>query len=559
MNSEKNTSNEDELKNIRFFRVNEDVNFGMPLKKGDIVRIPNSFISMYVIDPLFPNCNIDSVLGEYPKDQSVSPKGIVEFLKKKKIHCDRFIEPFYLEFGTPYGVYLTKDLALKIFADTYHEVELDMYASSSGASSLFPGIPDYIAKDKFDEAISQSDGLSFPMYLGDYNRMRVLNTAGSIKQVSTDGTSSPLIMGDNAKKTALSFVRNTIEPGIYNTDETVTVKFYMNEDESIDFGEQPEFLYNYINHHFLQFIENSTEITNESEKKEIYANINKDTITTIYESDKIRYYRIKPGISINADQFHVIYNDTLETEGLSITGFDGFNPTRIAGKIQIVERNSDGEPKIIKVVINEGSEANWTYITDNELSKITERLSGAELSMTRIKDINLHKRKKLEQLKERYRFANKSSTDYEKDMSDATMGYLNRLFKLIDIAAIRLTKMNISDAFKQRANEYFKQNTTDKNGNYRTSKSLNLFKEIYFIVSGNIDLDEQEFGECFDYLFDISQSESFILTFYMVHLIEKSTRNPELNREHKSTQIDNQAQFTRVLNKILKKKEEQEK
>lgn len=307
-------------------------------------------------------------------------------------------------------------------------------------------------------------------------------------------------------------------------------------------NETIKFLADNYHDSYLIFSENTTEITNEPEKNDIYNNINKDTITLRINNSNstIRYYRLKPEISIKVDSPHLLYaiNDSI-----SITGNDDFDIHRVKGSIQIVERNSDSIPEIIKVIIEEDfGDDIFAYITDMEISKIAERLSGVELRKTRINDINKHKSKMLQKLKEQCK-PNKISA-------------LERKIKLIDLAANRVKKMELSDEFKQNAYAFFEANSTNKKGNFKPSKSLELFEDIYLIVSGNIDLNET-FSGYIDLTIEISNSDPFIFTFYMVSLMEKSLNNTELNEQHSENQANAQRDFSNVLSQILKKREQE--
>ena len=427
MSIEENHSNNNTLENLRYFKVKEDFYFdGIPLEIGDIVIIPNEcIINTYALNSeftfkCFSNQNLNEILGEYPKDQLITSEKLVDFLKKKKIQTFDCTDVLSLQFGFEEGVYLNKELAERVFADSNHTEEFDISAASYGPGFWYPNMPLDKANKRFKANYEQNDGYSFPMPLGDINRRDVIY-AGGIHLVSKDLTNDS--SESTINNTELSFIEDKIVPGIYNTEKPVSVVFHMYLNE-IDFGKHPEFLYNFVNHSFLHFLNNTTEITNIKEKRSIYTNINQDTITP-NKDEKIRYYRLKPGVSINADYFHVDPNDTLKKEYLSVTGNDDFNTDRVEGTLQIVKRNSNNEPEIIKIIINEGSKANYAYITDKELSKIADRLYGFELSMTRINDIIMHKKEQLLELRNMYN----SKT-------------LERQIKLIDVAASRVKKWN---------------------------------------------------------------------------------------------------------------------
>ena len=138
-------SNYEELKGIRYFRVNNNTQLDrVPLKKGDIVRLQNEDITdIYTLStlftlPLFRYIKMSTIIGEYPEEQPLTYKLLIDFLKEKKINVGSYPSPIVLDFGYD-GIYLTDDLARRIFKDSYHDVELDINAGRFGAEKLFPG------------------------------------------------------------------------------------------------------------------------------------------------------------------------------------------------------------------------------------------------------------------------------------------------------------------------------------------------------------------------------------------------------------------------------------
>jgi len=546
-------SNAEELKGIRYFRVNNNTQLdGVPLKKGDIVRLQNEDITnIYTLStrftlPLFQYIKMNTIIGEYPEEQPLTYQLLLDFIKEKKINVGSYPSPLYLDFGYD-GIYLTDDLARRIFMDSDRDVELDINAGRFGAEKLFPGISEKLAMEKFEEAMSQTDGLSFPMELGDYNRMHLYEAGGITKYTE-------LLDGAMPKEGKCYDIQQldyeNIKPGIYNTDKPVSVKFYFDSEQEIDFGKQPEYLYNFIDIGFLEFLSNSTEILNKEEKKQIYDSINQDAII-VRDSDgspisKIRYYRVRPGIVINADERHMFEKGSLPKEYLSVEGCDNLNPNRIIGEMRVVEKNSNDEAEIIKVIISDGTEANHTYNTDGELNKLGERLSGLDLHMVRLKEITRYKKEELQALRKRYGAKSSSSNNGKKDIY--SMDPIDRIIKLIDIASHRVKKTKLSDDFKQKAEEYYRNNTEDSKGHYSRSKNLKMFDEVYSIVAGEVCLDE---GNGSFYFRNDEERELFKYTFYMVHLIEREFPNPVLAEVHNKLQNDARKSFTNILGQIL--------
>ena len=82
-------SNYDELKGIRYFRVSNNTQLdGVPLKKGDIVRLQNEDITdIYTLStrftlPLFQYIKMSTIIGEYPEEQPLTYKLLIDFLKE---------------------------------------------------------------------------------------------------------------------------------------------------------------------------------------------------------------------------------------------------------------------------------------------------------------------------------------------------------------------------------------------------------------------------------------------------------------------------------------------
>ena len=546
-------SNAEELKGIRYFRVNNNTQLdGVPLKNGDIVRLQNEDITdIYTLStrftlPLFQYIKMNTIIGEYPEEQPLTYQLLIDFLKEKKINVGSYPSPLVLDFGYD-GIYLTDDLAKRIFMDSYHDVELDINAGRFGAEKLFPGLLEKRAIEKFEEAMSQTDGLSFPMELGDYNRMNLYEAGGITKYTELIDGSMPK-EGNCYDIQQLDY--ENIKPGIYKTDKPVSVIFHLDSNQEIDFGEQPEYLYNFINSSFLEFLSSSTEILDKEEKKQIYDSINQDAII-VRDSDgfpisKIRYYRVRPGIVINADERHMFENGSLLKEYLSVEGCDNLNPNRIIGEMRVVEKNSNDEAEIIKVIISDGTEANHSYNTDGELNKLGERLSGLDLHMVRLKEITRYKKEELQALRKRYGAKSSSSNNGKKDIY--SMDPIDRRIKLIDIAAHRVKKTKLSDTFKQKAEEYYRNNTEDSKGHYSRSKTLKMFDEVYSCVAGEVCLEE---GDGLFYYRNDQERELFKYTFYMVHLIEREFPNPVLAEVHNKLQNDARKSFTNILGQIL--------
>ncbi len=546
-------SNAEELKGIRYFRVNNNTQLdGVPLKKGDIVRLQNEDITdIYTLStlftlPLFRYIKMSTIIGEYPEEQPLTYKLLIDFLKEKKINVGSYPSPIVLDFGYD-GIYLTDDLARRIFKDSYHDVELDINAGRFGAEKLFPGIPEKLAIDKFKEAMSQTDDLSFPMELGDYNRMLLYEAGGITKY-------RELLDGAMPKEGNCYDIQQldyeNIKPGIYSTDKPSSVMFYFDSEQEIDFGKQPEYLYNFINIGFLEFLNSSTEVLDKEEKKQIYDSINQDAII-VRDSDgspisKIRYYRVRPGIVINADEQHMFEKGSLLKEYLSIDGCDELDTSRIIGEMRVVEKNSNDEAEIIKVIIDDGTEANHAYNTDGELNKLGERLSRLDLHMVRLKEITRYKKEELQALRKRYGAKSSSSNNEKKDIY--SMDPIDRRIKLIDIAAYRVKKTKLSDDFKQKAEEYYRKNTEDSKGHYSRSKTLKMFDEVYSCVAGEVCLEE---GDGLFYYRNDQEKELFKYTFYMVHLIEREFPNPILAEAHSKLQNDARKNFTNTLGQIL--------
>lgn len=546
-------SNAQELKGIRYFRVNNNTQLdGVPLKKGDIVRLQNEDITdIYTLStrftlPLFKYIKMSTIIGEYPEEQPLTYKLLIGFIKEKKINVGSYPSPLVLDFGYD-GIYLTNDLAKRIFMDSHHDVELDINAGRFGAEKLFPRLPEKRAIEKFEEAMSQTDGLSFPMKLGDYNRMH-LSMAGGITNYTK------LLDGAMPKEGNCYDIQQldyeNIRPGIYSTDKPVSVIFHLDSNQEIDFGKQPEYLYNFINIGFLEFLNSSTEVLDKEEKKQIYDSINQDAII-VRDSDgspisKIRYYRVRPGIVINADEQHMFENGSLLKEYLSIDGCDELDTSRIIGGMRVVEKNSDDEVEIIKVIIDDGTEANHACITDGELNKLGERLSDLDLHMVRLKEITRYKKEELQALRKRYGAKSSSSNNGKKDIY--SMDPIDRRIKLIDIAAHRVKKTKLSDNFKQKAEEYYRNNTEDSKGHYSRSKTLKMFDEVYSCVAGEVCLEE---GDGLFYFRNDQERELFKYTFYMVHLIEREFPNPILAEAHSKLQNDARKNFTNILGQIL--------
>ena len=574
---------EEELDNIRYFKVNKDTYLdGQKLKKGDIIRIRNEDISdKYILNSTFryhylsPFERIDTIIGEYPKDEPITYKSVIEFLKGKKIQLDSYSKLFSLSVGYNHGVYLNYELAERIFGDLLNDVELDIFASTKGAQALFPNYPEETATKKYNEALDLGDGHSFPMPLGDYNKM-CIHEAGGFTSFSG------FVIDDISKeelREAESMVSNSvpIKPGIYNTKGKVSVKYYMLPDEVIDF-DKIEYLYNFINHGFLEFLDSTTEIRDRTEKEEIFNSVVKDTIDikdTSEQTDRIinriRYYRVKPGVSISASDFNVYDTDRFLDGYFEINGCDSFDISRVSGEIRLVEKDSNDEAKVIKVIINEGTEANHAYVTDMELSKIADRLSGLDLHMTRLKEIRRRNRMAIQRLREKYGENNQKSSNGKNNVGAITS--FERKMMLIDIAAMRVQKTSLTEEFKQKAEEFYVQNSTifedvkqkagDNNKqetNERKAKSkktpyLKSFEETYSAVIDDVNLDE---GDSSYYWESREEMAFFKYVFYMVHTIERSLPNPKLAEEHSRLKADARKSFTSQLGGILRKRIESE-
>ena len=568
---------EEELDNIRYFKVNKDTYLdGQKLKKGDIIRILNEDISdSYILNSTFryhylsPFERIDTIIGEYPKDEPITYKSVIEFLKGKKIQLDSYSKQFSLSFGYNHGVYLNYELAKRIFGDFLNDVELDIFASTRGAQALFPNYPEETAAKKYNEALDLGDGHSFPMPLGDYNKM-CIHEAGGFTSFSE------FVIDDISKdelREAESMVSNyvPIKPGIYNTKGEESVSYYMLPDEVIDF-DKIEYLYNFINHSFLEFLKNTTEIRDREEKENIFKSIGRDTIDikdTSEQTDgiinRIRYYRVKPGVSISASDFNVYDTDRFLDGYFNVNGCDSFDISRVCGEIRLVEKDSNDEAKVIKVIINEGTDANYAYVTDMELSKIADRLSGLDLHMTRLKEIRRRNRMAIQRLREKY---GTNSQKTNGNISIGTMDPLERRMKLIDIAATRVQSSSLTEEFKQKAEEYYIQNSTipensiqltgeNKEQDKKAKKTpyLKSFEEIYSSVVDDVNLDE---GNSSYYWESKEEKAFFKYVFYMVHTIERSLPNPKLAEEHSRLQADARKSFTSQLGGILKKRIESE-
>ena len=578
---------EEELDNIRYFKVNKDTYLdGKKLKKGDIIRIRNEDISdSYILNTTFryhylsPFERIDTIIGEYPKDEPITYKSVIEFLKGKKIQLDSYSKQFSLFVGDNHGVYLSYELAKRIFGDILNDVELDISASTRGAQALFPNYPEETAIQKYKKALDLGDGLSFPMPLGDYNKMKVHNVGGFTS--FSEFVANDISNGDlrkNELREAESMVSNSvpIKPGIYNTKGEESVEYYMLPDEVIDF-DKIEYLYNFINHRFLEFLNSTTEIRDRAEKEEIFNSIVRDTIDikdtseqTDWVINRIRYYRVKPGVSINASDFNVYSTDRFLSGYFKVNGCDSFDISRVSGEIRLVEKDSNDEAKVIKVIINEGTEANHAYITDMELSKIADRLSGLDLHMTRLKEIRRRNRMAIQRLREKY---GTNSQKTKGNKSIGTMDPLERRMKLIDIAATRVQSSSLSEEFKQKAEEFYVQNSTipensiqlteenkeqdkkTKKTRYKKTPYLKSFEEVYSAVRDDVNLDE---GNSSYYWESREEMAFFKYVFYMVHTIERSLPNPKLAEEHSRLQADARKSFTSQLGGILRKRIESE-
>ena len=177
----------------------------------------------------------------------------------------------------------------------------------------------------------------------------------------------------------------------------------------------------------------------------------------------------------------------------------------------------------------------------------------------------------IQRLREKYGENNQKSSNGKNNVGAITP--FERKMMLIDIAAMRVQKTSLTEEFKQKAEEFYVQNSTivedvkqkdgdnnkqgtnERKAKHKKTPYLKSFEEIYSAVIDDVNLDE---GNSSYYWESKEEKAFFKYVFYMVHTIERSLPNPKLAEEHSRLKADARKSFTSQLGGILRKRIESE-
>lgn len=421
-------------------------------------------------------------LAKYPEDK---PLNIVEYLKMQPDFQLQETTEFDALISKDNFVYLTPELLNRILNDSKNSIKF-MNGESENVS-------EYNKRQilNFDGKLD---------YLGDSLKMLTVDTA-ELNSSKVESEESEI--QENYPET-LSQIISKIKPGVYTAQSSfLSLEFFLEKGETIDLL-KPEYAILALNQNFMRAVARGEEITDPKKKYRIYKGEQKDFLPNTHT----RYYKLKPGIDAHLliDYYSREMRDSSILQGIG----HNFEPTRVTGKIELVEGYSEENP-VIKVTYTNPV----IYgIVDKELKKISTRLSRKEAIAMHSQEVSIREKKSEER---RAKEAARKGKDYF------------RTKMMADLASTYVREKTLTDEFIHEALEYY-------------SKNEKQYWNIHKILNSDPDLDID-----FDYNLSIK-------AFYMMHLIRTEKKdNRAIDASYQEKLQEERVTLANTLDNVLRK------